>query len=67
MLPLKECDTYLVLSDQGMAGWDGPGFYRHDTRYLARYVWDLPGFSLLVSVTPRPDRLVQNLEFVCGA
>jgi len=38
MLPLKECDTYLVLSDQGMAGWDGPGFYRHDTRYLARYV-----------------------------
>ncbi len=66
MLPLKEDDTYAVLSDQGMADKDERGFYRHDTRYLARYVWDLPGFSLLVSETPRPDRLVQHWGLIVG-
>ncbi len=66
MLPLKEDDTYAVLSDQGMADKDERGFYRHDTRYLAHYVWDLPGFSLLVSQTPRPDRLVQHWSLIVG-
>lgn len=66
MLPLKEDDTYAVLSDQGMADGDERGFYRHDTRYLARYVWNLPGFSLLVSEAPRPDRLVQHWSLIVG-
>jgi glycogen debranching enzyme len=66
MLPLKEDDTYAVLSDQGMADRDERGFYRHDTRYLSRYVWNLPGFSLLVSETPRPDRLVQHWSLIVG-
>ncbi|MDX2003799.1 MAG: glycogen debranching N-terminal domain-containing protein [Meiothermus sp.] len=66
MLPLKEDDTYAVLSDQGMADRDERGFYRHDTRYLSRYVWSLPGFSLLVSETPRPDRLVQHWSLIIG-
>ncbi len=66
MLPLKEDDTYAVLSDQGMADGEERGFYRHDTRYLARYVWDLPGFSLLVSQTLRPDHLVQHWSRIVG-
>lgn len=66
MLPLKEDDTYAVLSDQGMADKDERGFYRHDTRYLSRYLWNLPGFSLLVSQTPRPDRLVQHWSLIVG-
>ncbi|MBO1436731.1 glycogen debranching N-terminal domain-containing protein [Meiothermus sp. CFH 77666] len=66
MLPLKEDDTYAVLSDQGMADKDERGFYRHDTRYLSRYLWNLPGFSLLVSHTPRPDRLVQHWSLIVG-
>lgn len=66
MLPLKEDDTYAVLSDQGMADGHERGFYRHDTRYLARYVWNLPGFSLLVSETPRPDKLVQHWSLIEG-
>lgn len=66
MLPLKEDDTYAVLSDQGMADRDERGFYRHDTRYLSRYLWNLPGFSLLVSESPRPDRLVQHWSLMVG-
>jgi len=66
MLPLKEDDTYAVLSDQGMAYHGEQGFYRHDTRYLARYAWSWPGFSLLVSESPRPDRLVQHWGLIVG-
>ncbi|MCS7068685.1 MAG: glycogen debranching N-terminal domain-containing protein [Meiothermus sp.] len=66
MLPLKEDDTYAVLSEQGMADGDERGFYRHDTRYLCRYVWNLPGFRLLVSQAPRPDRLVQHWSLIVG-
>ncbi|GIW25451.1 glycogen debranching N-terminal domain-containing protein [Meiothermus sp.] len=66
MLPLKEDDTYAVLSDQGQVLEGEQGFYRHDTRYLARYAWNLPGFRLLVSQTPRPDRLVQHWSLIVG-
>ncbi|MBF6595369.1 MAG: amylo-alpha-1,6-glucosidase [Thermaceae bacterium] len=66
MLPLKEDDTYAVLSDQGMADGGGRGFYRHDTRYLSSYSWKLPGFSLLVWQTPRPDHLVQHWSLIEG-
>jgi len=66
MLPLKEDDTYAVLSEQGMVDGGERGFYRHDTRYLSRYVWQLPGFSLLLCETPRPDRLVQHWAYVEG-
>ncbi|HEU4742502.1 MAG TPA: glycogen debranching N-terminal domain-containing protein [Meiothermus sp.] len=66
MLPLKEDDTYAVLSNQGMVGEHGEGFYRHDTRYLSRYRWNLPGFRLLVSETPRPDHLVQHWGLIVG-
>lgn len=66
MLPLKEDDTYAVLSNQGMVVEHEEGFYRHDTRYLSRYRWNLPGFSLLVSETPRPDRLVQHWGLIVG-
>lgn len=66
MLPLKEDDTYAVLSDQGMVGEHEEGFYRHDTRYLSRYRWNLPGFHLLLSETPRPDHLVQHWGLIVG-
>lgn len=66
MLPLKEDDTYAVLSDQGMVVEGEQGFYRHDTRYLSGYVWELQGFRLLVSETPRPDRLVQHWSLIVG-
>lgn len=66
MLPLKEDDTYAVLSDQGLVEAGEQGFYRHDTRYLARYVWALPGFRLLLSHSPRPDRLVQHWGWIKG-
>jgi len=66
MLPLKEDDTYAVLSDQGMADGREYGFYRHDTRYLYSYVWDFPGFSLLVSEASRPDRLLQHWSLIVG-
>ncbi|AWR85600.1 glycogen debranching N-terminal domain-containing protein [Meiothermus taiwanensis] len=66
MLPLKEDDTYAVLSDQGLVEAGEQGFYRHDTRYLSRYTWMLPGFSLLLSHSPRPDRLVQHWSWIKG-
>lgn len=66
MIPLKEDDTYAVLSDQGLVEAGEQGFYRHDTRYLARYRWDLPGFRLLLSQSPRPDRLVQHWSWMRG-
>lgn len=66
MLPLKEDDTYAVLSDRGMADGDERGFYRHDTRYLSSYVWRLPNFGLLLSETPRPDHLVQHWSLIEG-
>ncbi|PZA08198.1 MULTISPECIES: glycogen debranching N-terminal domain-containing protein [unclassified Meiothermus] len=66
MLPLKEDDTYAVLSEQGMVVEREEGFYRHDTRYLSRYRWNLPGFALLLSETPRPDRLLQHWALIVG-
>ena len=66
MLPLKEDDTYAVLSDRGMADGSERGFYRHDTRYLSSYAWKLPNFRLLVSETPRPDCLVQHWSLIEG-
>ncbi|WP_027883336.1 glycogen debranching N-terminal domain-containing protein [Meiothermus rufus] len=66
MLPLKEDDTYAVLSDQGMVEGEESGFYRHDTRYLSRYCWRFPGFRLLLSHSPRPDRLVQHWGWMVG-
>uniref|UniRef100_A0A7C2C0N9 Amylo-alpha-1,6-glucosidase n=1 Tax=Thermus islandicus TaxID=540988 RepID=A0A7C2C0N9_9DEIN len=61
VLPLKEDDTYLVLNERGFAEGGAEGFYRHDTRFLARYRLRLPeGFALLQSRSPRPDRLVQD-------
>ncbi|MCL6528243.1 MAG: amylo-alpha-1,6-glucosidase [Thermaceae bacterium] len=66
MLPLKEDDTYAVLSDQGMVDGGERGFYRHDTRYLSSYRWRLPNFSLLVSQAPRPDHLVQHWSWIEG-
>ncbi len=60
-LPLKEDDTYAVLSPEGFALETPQGFYRHDTRFLARYRLLLPeGLSLQLSHSPRPDRLVQD-------
>jgi len=38
MLPLKEDDTYAVLSDLGLVEVGEQGFYRHDTRYLSSYL-----------------------------
>ena len=66
MLPLKEDDTYAVLSDQGLVEAGEQGFYRHDTRYLSSYTWVLPGFRLLLSQSPRPDRLVQHWSWIKG-
>jgi len=66
MLPLKEDDTYAVLSDLGLVEGGEQGFYRHDTRYLSSYTWKLPGFSLLLSQSPRPDRLVQHWSWIKG-
>ncbi|MDT7920843.1 MAG: glycogen debranching N-terminal domain-containing protein [Meiothermus sp.] len=66
MLPLKEDDTYAVLSDLGLVEGGEQGFYRHDTRYLSSYIWKLPGFSLLLSQSPRPDRLVQHWSWIKG-
>jgi len=66
MLPLKEDDTYAVLSDLGLVEGGEQGFYRHDTRYLSSYTWKLPGFSLLLSQSPRPDRLVQHWSRIKG-
>ncbi|MCX7601664.1 MAG: amylo-alpha-1,6-glucosidase [Meiothermus sp.] len=66
MLPLKEDDTYAVLSDQGLVEAGEQGFYRHDTRYLSSYTWALPGFRLLLSHSPRPDRLVQHWSWIKG-
>jgi len=61
VLPLKEDDTYLVLNPRGFAEEGAEGFYRHDTRFLARYRLLLPeGLALLESRTPRPDRLIQD-------
>jgi hypothetical protein len=40
--PLKEDDTYLVLNKRGFAEGGAEGFYRHDTRFLARYRLALP-------------------------
>ncbi|AEV16181.1 Amylo-alpha-16-glucosidase [Thermus sp. CCB_US3_UF1] len=61
MIPLKEDDTYLVLNARGFAEEGAEGFYRHDTRFLARYRLLLPeGLALLQSRSPRPDRLVQD-------
>ena len=67
MLPLKEDDTYAVLSDLGLVEVGEQGFYRHDTRYLSSYTWKLPGFSLLLSKSPRPDRLVQHWGWIKGS
>jgi glycogen debranching enzyme len=59
--PLKEDDTYLVLNERGFAEGGAEGFYRHDTRFLARYRLALPpGLELLQSRSPRPDHLVQD-------
>ena len=59
--PLKEDDTYLVLNERGFAEAGAEGFYRHDTRFLARYRLVLPpGLELLQSRSPRPDHLVQD-------
>ncbi|RDI95215.1 amylo-alpha-1,6-glucosidase [Meiothermus sp. QL-1] len=66
MLPLKEDDTYAVFSDQGQVEGEEQGFYRHDTRYLSRYAWGFPGFRLLLSQSPRPDRLVQHWGLWAG-
>jgi glycogen debranching enzyme len=66
MLPLKEDDTYAVLSDQGFAEGDAHGFYRHDTRFLSGYTWRMPGFSMLVCETPRPDQLAQHWGLIIG-
>jgi glycogen debranching enzyme len=66
MLPLKEDDTFAVLSDKGFAEGEAHGFYRHDTRYLSLYSWSLQGFSLLVSETPRPDQLAQHWGLIIG-
>ncbi|WP_243095485.1 glycogen debranching N-terminal domain-containing protein [Thermus thalpophilus] len=61
MIPLKEDDTYLVLNERGFSEEGAEGFYRHDTRFLARYRLLLPeGLALLESRSPRPDRLVQD-------
>ncbi|TBH16540.1 glycogen debranching N-terminal domain-containing protein [Thermus thermamylovorans] len=61
MLPLKEDDTYLVLNARGFAEAGAEGFYRHDTRFLARYRLDLPeGLGLLETRSPRPDLLLQD-------
>lgn len=60
MIPLKEDDTYLVLSPQGFAEQGPEGFYRHDTRFLSRYRLNLPpGLQLMETRVPRPDHLVQ--------
>lgn len=65
VLPLKEDDTYLVLNTRGFAEEGAEGFYRHDTRFLARYRLLLPeGLALLESRTPRPDRLIQDLSLI---
>ncbi len=66
MLPLKEDDTYAVLSDQGFAEDGAHGYYRYDTRYLSTYVWRMPGFSMLVCETPRPDQLAQHWGLIVG-
>ncbi len=68
MLPLKEDDTYAVLSPEGFAVEGPEGFYRHDTRFLARYrlLWP-EGLRLLGSQSPRPDRLVQDWARFRGA
>ncbi|WP_448568084.1 glycogen debranching N-terminal domain-containing protein [Thermus sp.] len=59
--PLKEDDTYLVLNERGFAEEEAEGFYRHDTRFLARYRLTLPeGLTLLQTRSPRPDHLVQD-------
>jgi glycogen debranching enzyme len=66
MLPLKEDDTYAVLTDQGFADGDAHGIYRHDTRYLSIYAWRLSGFQMLVCESPRPDQLAQHWGLIVG-
>lgn len=66
MIPLKEDDTYAVLSDTGMAEKNEEGFFRHDTRFASRYAWRFPGYQLLMSASSRPDVLVQHWGLVRG-
>ncbi len=66
MLSLKEDDTYLVLSETGWIEAGAEGAYRHDTRFFSRYRLDLPGFRLLTTHQPRPDRLVQHWGLLEG-
>ncbi|MDQ2693828.1 MAG: amylo-alpha-1,6-glucosidase [Pseudomonadota bacterium] len=64
MIPIKEDSVYAVLADDGSVAPDredgAGGFYRHDTRFLSLYRWELPGFTLVMSHTPDGARLVQH-------
>jgi glycogen debranching enzyme len=55
---LKENYSFLVSDADGAARGGEKGLYDRDTRFLARYAWDLgEGFQTLLLHTPRPDTL----------
>ena len=63
---LKEDDTYLVVDARGQVDGGETGVFRHDTRFLSRYVWHLEDFTPLLVHEPRPDTRVEHWAHLIG-